>query len=170
MALSTLGGLWLCSLLLSGALGWYLGRCPHALSTLLVSWTHASRPVLEKPTAPTSAHEPASHPRPRHPHIFDDMPPVEWVRDQARMILEAECVWELPELCEELYLGHGTRAVQRSDEPSEHAATTPEMSCVEAEFSPANGHARQVPQSASSSTLVYGMNLSNCTPPVKKPL
>jgi hypothetical protein len=154
MALSTLAGLWLCSLLLSGALGWFLGRWPRALSTLFASWRQANRPAARGPAALPFKQEPARHLRSRRPHIFDDMPPVEWVRAQARMILEAESVWELPELCEELYLGHATRAVQRSGEQGEHAAITPQSSCVEAEFPPANRHAGSAPQSASSSTLV----------------
>ena len=154
MALSALGGLWLCSLLLSGALGWFLGRWPRALPTFFASSKQANRPASERLAVPATGSERVRQPRSRRPHIFDDMPQVEWVRAQARMILETESVWELPELCEELYLGHGTRAVQRSCEPSKHAAKTPESSCVEAEIAPANRHAGSVPQSASSSTLV----------------
>ena len=140
--------------LLSGALGWVLGRCSRALSKLFASWRQASRPALEGPATPASTQETVRQARAMRPHIFDDMPPVEWVRSQARMILETESVWELPEPSEELYLGHGTRAVRRSDEPSKHAAITPETPSFEAEFAPANGHAGSAPQSASSSTFV----------------
>ena len=136
MALFILGGLWVCSLFVTGALGWLLGRRSRALSRFFAALKGLSHPIEHKPEAPKPVREPVKQARAKRPHIFDDMPPVEWVRAQAKAILKEESVWELPELCEELYLGHTPSAVRRSDGPSEPAPTSLAY------------------QSASSSTLV----------------
>ena len=86
MVLSTIGYLRLCSLLLSATLGWLLVRWPHAFSTLFAGLKQASHPTLTEPAAPTLRQEPVRRVRLKRPHIFDDIPPVEWVRAQARMV------------------------------------------------------------------------------------
>lgn len=136
MALSILGSLWVCSLFVTGALGWLLGRRSRAFSRVLVALKGLSHPMEHKPEAPKPVRKPVKQARAKRPHIFDDMPPVEWVREQAKAILKEESVWELPELCEELYLGHAPSVAGRSDGPGEPAPTSLAY------------------QSASSSTLV----------------